>query len=144
MAAAYVGGFCSVTLHAMAGADDHAAILEDCKARIFVYEHYFADRARELKQRNTTAMLCRSHDDEDEDACIWSHATNDHALQAAGEYQDIARLAFTGGTTGRPKGVMLSNRAMLSNARACGLTDSNGKMARAPSAVHPSPTARVH
>ncbi|QNN59096.1 AMP-binding protein [Diaphorobacter ruginosibacter] len=127
MAAAYVGGFCSVTLHAMAGADDHAAILEDCKAKIFVYEHYFAERAKELRQRSASAMLCRSHDATDEDESIWGqspHAPSPspspahaHALQPVGEPEDIVRLAYTGGTTGRSKGVMLSNRAMLTNAR---------------------------
>ncbi len=123
MAAAYVGGFCSVTLHAMAGADDHAAILEDCKAKVFVYEHYFAERAHELKQRCTHAMQCLSHDTGDEDPCIWSRSHSEPAdtpftaLHAVGEPQDIVRLAFTGGTTGRSKGVMLSNRAMLTNTR---------------------------
>ena len=119
MAAAYVGGFCSVTLHAMAGADDHAAILEDCHATVFVYEHYFAERAGELKTRSQRSIPWFSHDSGDADPCIWLERSGQStpALTSVGRSEDIVRLAYTGGTTGRSKGVMLSNRAMLSNVR---------------------------
>lgn len=118
MAAAYVGGMRSVTLHTMAGAADHAAIVRDCGARLLVSEKAHAARAIWLRQQCPEVGDWRSHDIDDALPGFWSAApARPDALSASDAGEDIIRLAYTGGTTGRPKGVMLSSRAMLENAK---------------------------
>ncbi|MDI1239709.1 MAG: AMP-binding protein [Polaromonas sp.] len=119
MAAAYVGGYCSVTLHAMAGADDHAAILDDCGARMLVCESHYAQRAQLLRERCAGVSHWLSHDGDDAKVDFWRQASQAAGAvpQAQGAAEDIIRIGYTGGTTGRPKGAMLSNRSMLTNAR---------------------------
>ena len=118
LSASYIGGFCSVTLHAMAGLDDHAAILEDCKARVVVSGQAYAERIAQLRQRCGASATWLSHDAQDSLPSFWDVAADgDTQLRVQGEGESIIRLAYTGGTTGLPKGVMLSNRAMLANAR---------------------------
>ncbi len=119
MAAAYIGGFCSVTLHSMAGPTDHAAILDHCQARLVISEHAYTERRAWLQEQCTHVRHWRSHDDADSADCFWQYAERftARALQVRGAKDDIIRLAYTGGTTGKAKGVMLSNRAMHANAQ---------------------------
>ncbi|GAA0504357.1 AMP-binding protein [Pigmentiphaga daeguensis] len=118
MAAAYIGGFRSVTLHPVAGANDHAAILDDCRPALVVGESPYAERLAWLKERCVRVGHWRSHDTGDGLPPFWQEAhAAEPAAQVRGEPEDIIRLAYTGGTTGKPKGVMLSNRAMAANAR---------------------------
>lgn len=118
MAACYIGGYRSVTLHTAAGASDHAAILADCAARLVVSEHAQAARMDWLRAHCPPGLQWRSHDEGDGVPGFWrdtDEARGDAALQVVGEPGDIVRLAYTGGTTGRAKGVMLSSRAMRTN-----------------------------
>lgn len=115
MAAAYIGGYRSVTLHAMGGLEDHAYILEDSEAMVLLADAAHADRALALD-----ALVARPvflHDSADPLPCFWRIDCGPMALpqRATGESETIIRLAYTGGTTGRPKGVMLSNRALVTN-----------------------------
>ncbi len=119
MAAAYIGGFCSVTLHSMAGPVDHAAILDHCRARLVISELAYAEQRVWLQQQCLNVQHWRSHDDADSASCFWQQADQftPQPLQVQGSNDDIIRLAYTGGTTGKSKGVMLSNRAMYANAQ---------------------------
>lgn len=119
MAAAYIHGFCSVTLHSMAGADDHAGILADCNARVFLSEHAYGQRRDWLRDKCTHIQHWYSHDADDGHPDFWALAAKytPQPLCVRGAPKDIIRLAYTGGTTGKSKGVMLSNRAMDANAR---------------------------
>lgn len=122
MAAAYVGGLRSVTLHTMAGAEDHAAILSDSGARVLVSERSHAPRAVWMRDHCPQVAHWFSHDGDDSLPAFWPAGASDagvgaEVLQACDYPEDIVRLAYTGGTTGRSKGVMLSSRALLENAR---------------------------
>ncbi len=130
MAACYVGGYTSVTLHTTAGAADHAAILEDCGARLVVSGPEQGARISWLRARCPGVEYWRGHDSANGDSPVpgfWPAASTAEstaastagsaALHVRGAPDDIVRIAYTGGTTGRPKGVMLSNRAMLTNAQ---------------------------
>jgi fatty-acyl-CoA synthase len=120
MAACYVGGYRSVTLHAMAGLADHAAILRDCAARLFVSEPAHALRVQALRAECPDVQHWLAHEATAGGVPgFWPDATPADAptLAATDLPEDIVRLAYTGGTTGRSKGVMLSSRAMRENAR---------------------------
>ena len=115
MAAAYIGGYRSLTLHAMGGREDQLYILEDSGAQVLVGgPGKIADAAMLARD---AAIACVAHEDDDAVDPFWTAGDAPAALpaRAVGEAEDIVRLAYTGGTTGRPKGVMLSNRALVTN-----------------------------
>ena len=118
MAAAYIGGYRSLTLHAMGGAADHAHILADSKARILIADRAHADHARKvLASLPSGAPRLLLHQPESDLPYFWQPGGTPEPLprRAVGGAEDIVRLAYTGGTTGRPKGVMLSNRSLVTN-----------------------------
>lgn len=114
MAAAYIGNFRSVTLHPMGGLDDHKFILRDSGAKVLICDHNYRKRAQELASGHAMVL---SHDIVEGMDHFWSlEAASSLDLPVVrGDSESIIRLAYTGGTTGRPKGVMLSNRALVSN-----------------------------
>ncbi len=118
IAAVYLRGLRSVTLHALGSEADHAYILAHSGARTLIVDAQHQARGQALRAQ------C-GH------VCTWlsmgSIAGFDDLLQAAqdlvpqglvpcGDAETVVRLAYTGGTTGRPKGVMLTNRALATNA----------------------------
>ena len=117
MAAAYVGGYRSLTMHTMGGAEDQAYILRDSAARLLVFDAEHGERAVALSQLVGTPARC--HDDHGAAPLFWEPGCDNLRLpdRATGEWEDLVRLAYTGGTTGRPKGVMLSNRSLVTNTR---------------------------
>jgi fatty-acyl-CoA synthase len=117
IAAIYVGGYRSATLQAMGSLDDHAYILEDAEAKVLVVDPAHADRGREIQARLGASVKVYCNADDDTLPNFWreAEAWRPRPLRARGQPEDIIRLAYTGGTTGRPKGVMLSNRALVTN-----------------------------
>jgi fatty-acyl-CoA synthase len=116
--AAYLRGLRSVTLHAMASESDHAFILNDCKARTVVVDVHHRSRGEALRpqcaQVGTWLSLGSIPGFADLEAALAAYQPQ--PLRALGDAETVVRVAYTGGTTGRPKGVMLSNRALSTNA----------------------------
>lgn len=115
MAAAYIRGFCSVTLHPMASAGDHRRTLQDCQARVLISEPAYAEKL--FQEGGELRLHHLSHEAGAQGFWPAAQDAAAAALAARGTAESIIRLAYTGGTTGRAKGVMLSSRAMLSNAQ---------------------------
>jgi fatty-acyl-CoA synthase len=115
MAAAYIGGYRSVTLHPFGGRDDQAFILADCGAKLLIANAAHAGRAASLV---CDGLAVLGHEAGGALAGFWDVPAAETALPrvASGAAEDIVRIAYTGGTTGRAKGVLLSNRAMTANA----------------------------
>ncbi|MDA8384611.1 MAG: AMP-binding protein, partial [Betaproteobacteria bacterium] len=104
-----------------------ALILADCGARILVIED--ADGWFELLSESgatfqgLTRVLCRkpaTPDEANRDARLKPKPSQAHAFgEAPADPDALATIVYTSGTTGRPKGVMLTHRNILSNAYAC-------------------------
>ena len=118
IAAVYLRGLRSVTLHAMGSEADHAFVLNDCGARTVIVDAYHRVRGEALRAHCPAVQAWLSL------GAIPGYIDVDEALrgfapqplQPHGDSERVIRVAYTGGTTGRPKGVMLSNRALATNA----------------------------
>ncbi len=115
MAAAYLLGLKSVTLHAMGSIDDHAFVIDDAAAAAVIVDGHFESRAQELRARCPAVTRWFCHGDSATLAPFWLAAGAFEPAPLVDETgpEDIVRIAYTGGTTGRPKGVLLSSRSML-------------------------------
>ncbi|WP_326533241.1 AMP-binding protein [Pseudorhodoferax sp.] len=118
IAAVYLRGLRSVTLHALGSEDDHRYVLDDSGADLVIADAYHGARAGVLRERCTGVRHWISLGALPGFQTLESSiaAFTPQPLASTGQAEDIVRLAYTGGTTGRPKGVMLSNRALVSNA----------------------------
>lgn len=117
VAAAYIHGLRSVTLHSAASAADHGHILRDSGAKILIAEEYHARTAAELKAAMGDDLACFSHDETPGLRNFWQEASSlePAPLSVRPAPGGVIRQAYTGGTTGRSKGVMLTDRALLTN-----------------------------
>ncbi len=118
MAACYLGGQRSVALSPTVGDDDLVYILEHSEAQALVTDRVHLERVRALLARTARpcALLC--HDDADDAPHLWAGLREDApaALVERAGADDVVRLIYTGGTTGRPKGVMGSSGSLAMNA----------------------------
>jgi fatty-acyl-CoA synthase len=117
MAAAYIAGLRSVTLHSRGSIDDHTYIINDSEAKAVVITSGFLNSLPVLRENCPSVIKWACHDRSDEGKSIWEECAQfrGQKLKICSEPEDIIRLAYTGGTTGLPKGVMLSNRSLVAN-----------------------------
>lgn len=116
MGAALIGGVRWVPLHPLGSARDHAFILEDAQVETLLYDPAsHRDRAAELAVQvaslKRVIALAPTGDAED----IVTKASRFGAQRLAAptvEPSDVAWLLYTGGTTGRPKGVVETHRGV--------------------------------
>ncbi|MGE0798449.1 MAG: AMP-binding protein [Lautropia sp.] len=117
IAAAYLSGLRSVTLHALGSRADHDFIIRDCDARVVIVDEYYRARGDQLRESCGDGRVWLSFGRLD--GCLeLAERAGRHApkpLTVYGDAEHIIRVAYTGGTTGRSKGVMQSNRALLTN-----------------------------
>jgi fatty-acyl-CoA synthase len=103
-------------LQALGSEDDHAWICDDAGIEVLVVDPAFAERGAAILARSTTvkSLLSLGPSPAGDDLLALAEAVGPARLDAgpAGE-EDIGWLQYTGGTTGRPKGVMLSHRAIV-------------------------------
>ena len=108
MTACYVGGFVSVVPHYAGSFEDHRHVLEDCGAVLLVADGPRAARAQALVADHAAGLRAFAHGPGTILPPLWPQ-DGDGApgpLVAADRPGDIVRLIYTGGTTGRPKGVV--------------------------------------
>jgi fatty-acyl-CoA synthase len=113
LTASLVNGCIVTPLHPMGSLADHAYLIGDAEIECLVFDaEYFSDRAGELKERYPHLTLLG----------FGPNAVGEDYLALADEFEarpleapdvapdDLCTIVYTGGTTGRPKGVMMSHR----------------------------------
>lgn len=104
-------GYVAVAVNLQAGEQALAHVLQHSEAQAVIVQ----DSTRPLVAKLTTAPLL--HYTDIVTAQAHSHPSPALALAPAPAPEDIALLMYTSGTTGVPKGVQLSQRAMLAGGR---------------------------
>jgi fatty-acyl-CoA synthase len=115
-AAGYLMDLRATWMHPLASEDDHAYLLEDSGVKVlFVDPGAFAARAAALRARvpDLAKLWGLGPNDFGEDvlAALERYAPTTLESQAAAD--DICTLIYTGGTTGRPKGVIHTHRVQV-------------------------------
>lgn len=138
MAASYLLGLRSVTLQAMGGIEDHAYILDHAETRLMLADPSYAERVAALRERLPGIPHWYLHDAGRGLPGFWEAAAafSPQPLVNEATAEDVIRLAYTGGTTGRPKGVMLHGRAVVTQ---CLLLMAGRAWSDAPRLLCPTP-----
>jgi len=113
VATQFLGGI-SVGFHSKASPDDHVTIAAAADLKLFVAEGRFGDTATRVSEALMSIQVAALGPGPDVGPDLFSEAdrspvaTLDAEVAANG---DLAELIYTGGTTGRSKGVMQSHRS---------------------------------
>lgn len=119
-AAGYLLGLRSTWMHPLASEDDHAYLIEDSGVtHLFVDPTVFEARGKALFERIAglrdvfTLGPSISTVPLGEDALAMMQAFEPKALACEAQADDICTLIYTGGTTGKPKGVIHTHRVQV-------------------------------
>ncbi len=113
-------GCVRVPLAVLLGPEDHIHMVNQSRCTTLIYHETMAGRIKEMIPRLETVRryICVAEDGADLmpghlhlQTLMKEHAPR--AAAAAIDPEDLAGIYYTGGTTGRPKGVMLSHRAWV-------------------------------
>ncbi|TXL69881.1 AMP-binding protein [Vineibacter terrae] len=116
--AAYLLGLRYTPLHPLGSPDDHAYILQDADIAAFVFDPAaFEHHAERLLNQDFRPKHVLAHGPSTGalDLAAAARRQQPADLVPLAEPQDVVALLYTGGTSGRSKGVTLSNRAMVMN-----------------------------
>ncbi len=128
--AAVANGCVPVPMHALDNPGSIAYILSDCDASLLIVEQ--AAQWEKIRETGTAfpslkvvlvagpgeALPTAPDQTRVVHLADWLAEGHDHALPAPPTEEDLAAIVYTSGTTGRPKGVMLTHRNVVSNVQA--------------------------
>ena len=109
---AMAGGTPVVPLNARMSEEDHEWILGDSGAKILIHDAGFADRAARIAEGKDLRLIGMDDDGADGfDALLAAQPAEGRVDDP--ELDDLAGIFYTGGTTGRPKGVAHTQHGMV-------------------------------
>jgi len=115
IAAGSISGMCNTALHPLGSLDDHAYVIENAGIETLIYDPtVFDGLAKALKERvpGLKHLLAFGPSEVGEDYCALAATFEPKPLVAADiTAEDLNTIVFTGGTTGRPKGVLQPYRS---------------------------------
>jgi long-chain acyl-CoA synthetase len=118
-------GLVTVPLYTADRPDNVAYVLQDAEAKLLLiasaeHWHPIDQAAAELPALASVVTMhplpADAHDPRLHDMDTWVPEAGDDFLHRLADPERLASIVYTSGTTGRPKGVMLSHRNLLSNA----------------------------
>ena len=110
------GGFVRASINPKLTAREAEYIVQDTDARVLIYDASFDNAIAEIRAQlpaNLRLIRVGGAQDGAEDYEAVLAAASSEKLDVAIDPEDLYCLFYTSGTTGRPKGVMLSHRAIL-------------------------------
>lgn len=119
MCAGLIMGMRYTPLHPLAAEDDHALVIEDAEIDALIVEAAkFSERGLAIKRRvpGLKHLLAFGDIAGAQDVLKAAKVASPAPLVDESEAEEIALLSYTGGTTGRSKGVMLPHRALTTMA----------------------------
>ncbi|MDA9521886.1 hypothetical protein XI06_16595 [Bradyrhizobium sp. CCBAU 11434] len=113
-AACYIQGYRSVTLQGSSSINDQIYAVEDSEAAILIVDDEHLSIGIEINKAIGSKLEVKSHQaGNGEIGSFWAGAIEPRVpLMTDVNPEDVIRLAYTGGTTGLPKGVMTSSRSL--------------------------------
>ncbi|MDT4934916.1 MAG: fatty-acyl-CoA synthase, partial [Pseudonocardiales bacterium] len=113
-AAAYLAGHPSLMLHPSTSLSDLVTVLHDARAQLLVVDaHGAIAEAADAIRSGVPGIRVVAHEAGSPLLDVWSLAATQEGSCRRVPADAVARLSYTGGTTGRSKGVVLSHRAMV-------------------------------
>ena len=114
-ASCLIGGYYT-GLHPLGSVDDHVWICDDAELEVLVVHPMFAEAGAEVAKRSRSVKHLLVFGESNAGANLFDLMESyDPVPLTSGpaRAEDIAWLQYTGGTTGKPKGVMVPHRAMV-------------------------------
>ncbi len=111
-------GVVSTALHPMGSVEDYLYVIEDAGIDLLVYDDAFEEKARELQKRAPRLRHFVAIGAEGVGAALDRLAADfaPRALVAPQvDPEAMARIAYSGGTTGKPKGIIVTHRGVVTS-----------------------------
>ena len=112
-------GIVSTSLHPMGAIEDYLYVIEDAEVDLLVYDaDHFEGIASQLKERAPRLKHFVAIGTEGVGSSVNRMAEAflpQPLIGPPAEPNDMARIAYSGGTTGKPKGIMVTHRTMVTS-----------------------------